>query len=103
MTQELNLDEINTLIDTVEHPEIAATLVNLGMILDTALDGDELFIAMALPAAGVPQNVREALETAVAEKVSHLGLRLQVDFFLMSPEGREQFMALARANWKGAI
>ena len=96
-------DELMAAIAPVEHPEIAVTLVDLGMIFDAAVQGDTANIAMALPMLGIPVVVRDALVGSIRKPIEELGLKLNVQFFEMAPDVRDRFFELSRANWKGSI
>jgi metal-sulfur cluster biosynthetic enzyme len=90
-------------VEQLEHPEIAATLGDLGMILDVSVQGNTATVAMALPTTEIPEVVRNALIDIMHQPLEKLGLQLKVEFFEMTEEGRNIFFALARANWKGSI
>ncbi len=96
-------DELMAALTPIEHPEIAVSLMDLGMIFDAAVQGDTANIAMALPMMGIPDAVRNALVESIRKPVEDLGLKLNVQFFEMTPEVRDRFFELSRANWKGAI
>ena len=96
-------DEIMDIISKIEHPEIAVTLTELGMILDAAVSGNTVNVAMALPMMGIPDVVRNALVQSIQEPLAKLGLEMSVQFFEMTPEVRDKFFTLSRANWKGSI
>lgn len=96
-------DEIMDIISKIEHPEIAVTLKELGMIIDAAVSGNTVNVAMALPMMGIPDAVRNALVESIRQPLAKLGLELNVQFFEMTPEVRDNFFALSQANWKGSI
>ncbi len=96
-------DEIMAIINKIEHPEIAVSLTELGMIIDAAVSGNTVNVAMALPMMGIPDVVRNALVQSIREPLAKLGLELNVQFFEMTPEVRDNFFALSQANWKGSI
>ena len=96
-------DELMAALAPVEHPEIAVTLLDLGMIFDAAVQGETANIAMALPMLGIPDAVRNALVESIRKPVEALGLKLNVQFFEMAPDVRDRFFELSRANWKGSI
>jgi len=103
MEKSYTQDEIRAIIDKIEHPEIAVTLTELGMIIDVAVSGNTVNVAMALPMMGIPDVVRNALVQSIQEPMAELGLELNVQFFEMTPEVRDNFFTLSRANWKGSI
>ncbi len=90
-------------LKTVEHPEIAVSLIDLGMILDVAVDGNTAELALAFPMKDIPQAVVDAVLNSASEVLKDLGLEIKTTFFEMSPEARENFLTQARTNWKGSI
>ena len=103
MDKTVTREDVLKAIEPVEHPEIAATLMDLGMILDVAVREGQANVAMALPLLGIPEAVRIALVESLRGPIEALGLRLYVDFFEMTPEARDRFFAISKANWKGSI
>jgi Mrp family chromosome partitioning ATPase len=77
----------------VMHPEVKRNLVDLGMIKDVAVQGNEVTVALALPFIDVP--VKEDLIRAVQEAVLKVdaALQVQVEPIEMSQKERAAFMA----------
>ncbi len=103
MSETITREDVLKTIEHIEHPEIAATLMELGMILDVAVEGNIATVAMALPMVGIPEAVKNALISSIQQPIESLGLRMQVQFFEMTPEVRDRFFVTARARWKGSI
>lgn len=103
MPDKVTREDVLKAIEKIEHPEIAATLVELGMILDVAVNGNVANVAMALPMLGIPEAVRNALVISIQKPIEALGLQLQVQFFEMTPDARDNFFAISQARWKGSI
>lgn len=103
MASQVNREQVLEAIKNIEHPEIAVTLMDLGMILDVNVTGETAAVAMALPMMGIPEAVRNMLVESIRGPIESLGLTMQVEFFEMTPEARENFFTLSRANWKGSI
>ncbi len=99
----MNREQVLEKLKTVEHPEIAVSLVDLGMIFDVALEGNTAKLALAFPMANIPQAVVDAIVSEAAGALKEFGLEIKTEFFEMTPEARENFFTLARANWKGSI
>ena len=100
MKNEVTQEQVLKAIEKVEHIEIAETLINLGMILDVAVDKNIAKVAFALPMFGIPDAVRNALAQSIQKPIETLGLQMQIQFFEMTPEARERFFAMAKAAWK---
>ncbi len=96
-------EEILAELEKVEHPEIAASLVELGMIQDIAVEGDTVRVAMALPTLGIPEIVRNMLVQSVQQVLESLNYRMEVEFFEMTEVAKQRFFVIAQARWKGSI
>ena len=103
MSNEKTTQDLMQVLASVEHPEIAVTLTELGMINDANVEGTTANVTMALPMLGIPEMVRNALVESIREPIEELGLQLAVQFVEMTPEIRTKFFTLSQANWKGAI
>ncbi|MGD9898553.1 MAG: iron-sulfur cluster assembly protein [Calditrichaceae bacterium] len=103
MNNTITQKDIREILEKIQHPEIDASLEDLGMILDHVIDGQIVNVALALPAAKIPQAVEDAIIKSINEPLAKHGLQTNIQFFNMSEENRRKFLALAKANWKGAI
>ncbi len=103
MKNTVSREDVLKAIKNVEHPEISATLLDLGMILDVAVDGKAARVAMALPTMEIPEAVRGLLVESIRKPVLNMGLSLDVEFFEMSRQDRNRFLATARAQWKDSV
>ena len=96
-------EDVLRAVEHVEHPEIASTLGDLGMILDVSIQGSTATVAVALPIMGIPEAIKNTLIDRIRQQVYELGLQLAVEFFEMNEEVRNQFLTIARAKWKGSL
>ena len=103
MGNSISNDDLLDTIKTIEHPEISKTLVELGMILDVAVRENNANVAMARPMLGIPEAVRDMLVESIRNPIENLGLQMNVEFFEMTQEVKDNFFVTARANWKGSI
>lgn len=103
MSKPVTREDILDRLKSVEHPEIAVSLIDLGMILDVAVDQNTARVAIALPMMNIPIVVRDAILNNISEQIRELGLEIQAEYFEMPAEAREKFFSAARANWKGTI
>ena len=101
MSDELTAETVEEAIADVTHPEIDATLVDLGMIDDVAVDGDEATIDVAIPMAQIPDAIKQLLARRLAEPVNEVGAELRVRFVLMDEGTRERFFRMENENWSG--
>ena len=95
-------EQIDSAIAKVDHPEIAMSLVDLGMIKDVKVDGEDVTFTLLVPFLGIPEVIRNYMINSVAKAVEDAGARVtEVNIEAMSDEGREAFFNKERANWKG--
>jgi metal-sulfur cluster biosynthetic enzyme len=103
MDNQVTREKILERLKTVEHPEIAVSLVDLGMIIDVAVKDNIASVAIALPMLNIPQAVANAILQSIAPVIKEFGLTFRAAFFEMTPDVRDNFFTAARANWKGSI
>lgn len=96
-------EHILNALETVRHPEIAASLPELGMILDVAVEDQTVRVAVALPNFNIPQSVRLAIEKRIRAAIQKHHMEPEFHYFEMTEEARSVFFAQAKAKWKGAV
>ncbi|MFQ3294079.1 MAG: ATP-binding protein involved in chromosome partitioning [Halobacteriales archaeon] len=101
MDDEVTVETVEDAIADVTHPEVDATLVDLGMIDDVEVEGDEATIEVAIPMAGIPDAIKQLLARRLAEPVNDAGAELRVQFVVMDEETRERFFRMEEENWSG--
>lgn len=102
MNQQVTRDKIFKALGTIEHPEIDETLMNLGMILDVALDKNDVKVAVALPIFNISNTVKDILVKKINNPIQSMGLKPDIQFFEMTPELREKYIITAKKKWKGS-
>lgn len=103
MTKSAPEQEIREALAEVRHPEIARTLVDLGMLKDIMVEGKKVTLTLALPLIGIPTQVKDYLINSVRQALANLDASLEVDVNLaeMDPEERTKFFAIAQEGWIG--
>jgi ATP-binding protein involved in chromosome partitioning len=103
MTKSTSEPEIRQALAEVKHPEIASTLVNLGILKNIIVEGKQVTLTLALPFMGIPLEVRDYLTNSVRQALANLDASLEVDVNLaeMNPEERAKFLAMAKEGWIG--
>jgi len=99
----MNRDGVMSRLEQVEHPEIAATPLELGVLMDLALDGDVARVAIALPMMNIPATVRDHMVNSLRGPLEDMGFTMETIFFEMMPDVRERFFQISKARWKGSI
>ncbi len=98
----INKDEIIEIINNVEHPEIANTLNELGMLDEIDLDDETRVVSLTLllPMLNIPVSVRDMILNSIAAAIKNKGSKLSVSFAVMNEEQRQHFFSLSKKNWK---
>ena len=97
-----NNDEIIEIINNVNHPEIANTLDELGMIDEIDLDDETKVVSLTLllPMLNIPVSVRDMILNSIAAAIKDKGSKLSVSFAVMNEEQRQHFFSWSKKNWK---
>ena len=103
MNDSHNNQKILAAIENVEHPAIATTLTNLGMIRDTrvSLDGNAT-LTLVLPFSRIPDTVRDFIVNSLAAAARSAGGELtEVKLTVMNDEERQNFLTKEQRHWRG--
>jgi len=101
MAKEITEEEARKAIAEIKHPAIDRTLVDLGIVKDIKVTGGKVLVAMAMPFAGVPNQVREYLVNAVSEPIKEMGAEIEVELTIMNQEELQAFLAMEQESWSG--
>lgn len=90
-------------LERVEHPAIATTLLNLGMLRDYTVSADgTVSLTLVLPFPNIPDHVRDYMVNSLALAArSADGELTQVNLALMSEDERQEFLRIEQQNWRG--
>ncbi len=94
----MNEEEVKKLLEKVMHPEIDASLVELGMIKKVEVEGNKARITMAFPFPGVP--IKYMLMEMVKQPLQKAGLEVEVEETVMNEEELQHFFKLEQEKWK---
>lgn len=103
MTAEPSAADVEAAVETVTHPEIDATLVDLGMIDDVTLEDETASVTLALPMLNIPDQVKKVLVGRLREAVEGTGAAFEAEITVMSDAQRERFFELETENWEGGL
>ena len=95
----MNEEEVKEIIGKVMHPEIDASLMELGMIKDIKLEGNRVSLTMVFPFPGVP--IRDMLMESVKKPLEELGLQVEINETVMTKEELQNFFKMEQKKWKG--
>jgi ATP-binding protein involved in chromosome partitioning len=94
---EASREEILKALEQVIDPELKRSVVELDMVRDVRIDGDDVTVGIALTVAGCP--LRASFEQQVASALAPLGARrVQLEFDVMTPEERAALTARLRGS-----
>ncbi len=94
-------EQVLEAIHKVEHPEIAMTLVDLGMVRDIRIEGQEVTLTLVLPFLGIPEAVRNYLVNSLYQAVKGQGYELvKVYIAQMTEEERQAFFQKEQKHWR---
>ena len=94
----MNEEEVKKVIGNVMHPEIDASLVDLGMIKNIKLDGKKVSMIMLFPFPGVP--IKDMLMESVRQPLEKLGFEAEIKESVMSQEDLQKFFRMEQEKWK---
>lgn len=103
MAHEVSVESVLEIVKKIEHPEIAATFYELGMVGDITEEGGELSVEIRVPFPNIPikDYLAGMIQSALQEEYPDISVSFS--FTIMSEEVRNQFLAMARQQWKGEI
>ena len=83
-------------IQRVEHPEINCTLVELGMVKDIQVSGNQVSLKLVLPFLGIPAAIRNYMIHSLQQAVADFGAELKVQVTEMTPLFNLRLLCLRR-------
>ena len=95
----MNEEKVKEIIGKVMHPEIDASLMELGMIKDIKLEGNKVSLTMVFPFPGVP--IRDMLIESVKKPLEEHGLQVEINETVMTKEELQNFFKMEQKKWKG--
>jgi len=104
MIENVTENSIHEAIQQVEHPAIASSLVDLGMIRDVVYTSEDktVSLTLVLPVLTIPQNVRDYMVNSLYQALKSVHVELTgVNLVQMTEEERQVFLELEQQNWRG--
>lgn len=103
MPAEPTEDDIESAIASVTHPEIDASLQQLGMVDELTVEGSTATVTLALPMLNIPDQVKNILVSRLREAVEGTGAEFESEITVMSAAQRERFFELEESHWSGGL
>ncbi|HEX73571.1 MAG TPA: iron-sulfur cluster assembly protein [Dehalococcoidia bacterium] len=103
MTESTPEPEIRQVLAQVRHPEIANTLVDLGMLKDVVVEGNKVGITLLVPFVGIPIQVRDYIIDSLHQALTKVDASLEVEINIaeMSQDEIAKFIKMAQEGWLG--
>ena len=88
-------------LESVQHPAIATSLINLGILQDIDFDEEKNKVTATFvwPFANIP--IKEQLINSVKIPLKQLGLELEYNERIMNEDERNRFLELEKKYWRG--
>src|SRR5438094_1058328 len=94
---EASREDILKALEQVIDPELKRNVVELDMVRDVRIEGEQVTVGIALTVAGCP--LRASFEEQVAKALAPVGVqRVQLEFDMMTPEERAALTARLRGS-----
>jgi metal-sulfur cluster biosynthetic enzyme len=89
-------------LEKVEHPAIATTLSDLGIIRDIEISPEgKVTLTLILPFPNVPDNIRDYMVGSLAAAAqSAKGELIKVNLAFMNEEERQNFLIKEQLHWR---
>lgn len=91
-------DVINA-ISSVQHPAIAYSLLELGIVKDIELNENTVLLTFAFPFPNIP--IADHLINSIYSPIQSLGFEFDYSIVIMTEEEKEKFMKMEVEAWKG--
>lgn len=103
MSDAPNDQHIRAALERVEHPAIATTLLNLGIIRDIEITAEgQVTLSLVLPFANIPDNIRDFMINSLAVAAQSAGGELvEVNLAVMNELERQEFLSKEEQHWRG--
>lgn len=90
-------------IEKVEHPAIATTLLELGIIRDIEVAPDgKVTLTLVLPFQNIPDNIRDYMVNGLAAAAQSAGGELtEVKLMVMNEGELQNFLTKEQQHWRG--
>lgn len=103
MTNTTLEEKILAALQKVEHPAIATTLQDLGILGETEIDAEgNVIFTLVLPFPNIPDNVRDMMVNQLAAAAQSAGGQVtKVRVGIMDDVARQTFLEKEQQNWRG--
>jgi metal-sulfur cluster biosynthetic enzyme len=103
MSDSNDQQKILAALEQVEHPAIATTLLDLGILRDPQVSAaGEVSLTLVLPFPNIPEAIRNYMVGSLAAAAQSAGGELaEVRLAVMNQEELQAFLAKEQQHWRG--
>ena len=92
-------EDVIKAISEVQHPAIAYSLLELGIVKDIELNGNTVTATFAFPFPNIP--IADQLINSISLPIESLGFDFKYSTTVMTEEEKSKFMKMEFEAWKG--
>ncbi len=95
------VEQITQAINSVEHPSIAATLSELGIVQDIEITENGVRLSLFMPFPQIPESIQNFMINSLQAAIRSAGGEIQeVKLSVMDDAERANFLAIETQNWR---
>ncbi len=94
-----NKQDVINAISNVQHPAIAYSLLELGIVKEVDLKENTASVIFAFPFPNIP--IANQLIKSISAPIESLGIDFEHSIVIMSEDEKNKFMKMETAAWKG--
>jgi len=91
--------EVNAILAEVNHPAIARSLADLGIVKRVEVEGKKVKMLMLYPFPEIP--IKEMLINSVKAPLEGQGYSVEIEEGVMDDEQRQAFLSMEQQAWTG--
>jgi metal-sulfur cluster biosynthetic enzyme len=99
MAENISEENVRKAMAQIKHPAIDRTLIDLGMVKDITIEGNNVTVTLAVPFPGIP--IKDLLINGVREPIEKLGAKVEVKLAVMNQQELQAFLTMENESWKG--
>ena len=92
-------EKIIAALSEVQHPAISLSLIELGIVRDVEVEGDNVIMTFAFPFPNIP--IANTLINSIEKPLTEMGYKLNYIVRVMKEDEKNRFLKLEQEAWKG--
>jgi len=91
--------DVMKVVSEVQHPAIAYSLLELGIVKDLKVNGNVVNATFAFPFPNIP--IADQLINSISEPIVSLGFDFRYSVVVMTEEEKKKFLSMEMKAWRG--